>query len=326
MNYGRAVAKARGQKYNDWDEVKAFFTPWGGPEKCYKILNITWEPTDMDGGYREAVDAYSMFAVMFSWGDQQHNVIATQAKRDGKAISLPVTPSYFGMRMNVANSAETLGVSRFCDQWRSAIAQQTSFAQVESWNDFSEDHCITNTNYRGRTLMELTRYFADWFHTGKAPKVTQEQVFLFHRRQLFSAKLSEATVIAHNDQWHVTPDTDYLNVVTLLKKAGTVRLQVGGDSWTLDAPAGLHEWLVYVPSTRTEMGAKREAFNHGASSYPSTDANRTVTVATHIAAGTPVATLTRRDKTLATVTSRLPLSDTGRWQDLSMVGTMAIVP
>ncbi|HEY3379926.1 MAG TPA: endo-1,3-alpha-glucanase family glycosylhydrolase [Armatimonadota bacterium] len=326
LNYGRAVAKARGEKYNEWDAVQAFFTPWGGPEKCYKILSITWNKIDLDGGYREAVEAYSIWTASYGWGDQQHDVIATQAKSDGKAISWPVNAAYYGCRTGVANSAESLGVSRCCDQWRRAIAQRTAFATVQSWNDMSEDHAITNTNYRGRTLMELTRYFADWFHTGKAPKINQEKIFLFHHRQLFSAKLSEATIYARSDQWHLTPDSDYLNVVTMLKKAGTVRVQVGGDAWTLDAPAGLHEWLVYVPSTRTEMGAKREAFNHGASSYPTSDANRTVTVATRIPGGTPVATLSRQGKTLVSVTSRLPLADTGRWQDLSMVGTMATVP
>ena len=218
--------------------------------------------------------------------------------------------------------AETLGVSRYCDQWRRAIAQHTAFTAVQTWNDFSEDHGITDSNYRGRTLIALTRYFTDWYHAGTPPTITREQVYLFHHRQLTGARLTEATILAHNDKWHLTPTTDYLNVVTLLHTPGTVRLQVGTDAWTLDAPAGFHEWLVYVPSLRTTAGDNNEAFNHGADSYPVTDAGRTVTVATHMAAGTPTVTLTRQGAVLATVTSRLSLADTARWQDLSLVGTM----
>ncbi|HEY3379317.1 MAG TPA: endo-1,3-alpha-glucanase family glycosylhydrolase [Armatimonadota bacterium] len=326
LGYGRAVAKARGAKFDEWDEVKAFFTPWGGPEHCYKILNITTDAKDLDGGYRQAVEAYSIWAAPYSWGDQQHDVVAQLAKADGKDVAWPMSSTYYGGRKGCESMSENLGVSRYCDQWRRAIAQHTAFSTVQTWNDFSEDHGIIDNNYRGRTLMELTRYFADWFHVGKAPKITQEKVFLFHHRQLITAKLTEATILAHNDKWHLTPSTDYLNVVTLLRKPGTVRVQVGGEAWTLDAPAGFHEWLVYVPSTRTEAGDLKEAFNHGAGSYPTSDANRTVTIATRIAAGTPVATLTRRGTVLATVSSRLPLVDTARWQDLCMVGAMATVP
>ena len=96
----------------------------------------------------------------------------------------------FGGRKGCESMAETLGVSRYCDQWRRAIAQHTAFTAVQTWNDFSEDHGITDSNYRGRTLIALTRYFTDWYHAGTPPTITREQVYLFHHRQLTGARLA----------------------------------------------------------------------------------------------------------------------------------------
>jgi len=49
----------------------------------------------------------------------------------------------------------------------------------------------------------------------------------------------------------------------MLKKAAHATLTDGAHTWAIDAPAGFHEWLVYVPSTRKEGGPLKEAFDHG---------------------------------------------------------------
>jgi len=223
--------------------------------------------------------------------------------------------------------AEDLGVSRMCDGWRNAIHLKTPFVQIQTWNDFSEDHNITESNYRGETLINLTRYFADWYHTGKKPGVKREQVFLFHHRQLIDAKLTESTILAHNDQWHKAPSSNYLNVVTILDKPANITLSAGEKTWTNFAPAGLHEWLVYVPSPKTEPGPLHEAYvRPDNSSYPISDSNRTVTVADCIPGGVPCVRIERNGQTIGTLTSRCALADEGRWQDLAMIGTELFLP
>jgi hypothetical protein len=322
LGYGRSH-----DNFVEWSRVKPFFDAWGGPSKLYVILNVTWDLADLTTGWGNAPDAFSQWAPIYSWGDRSPkgpDTLKSFAARYGKAISWPVHTSYFGGRKGCESMSENLGVSTFADMWREAISNRTPLAQIATWNDFSEDHSITESNLRGDSLIDLTRYFSDWYHAGRPPKIAREQVYLFHQRQLVAAKLSDATILAHNDQWHRTPTVDYLNVVTVLKARARLELTDGTNRWSLDAPAGLHEWLVYVPSPKTEMGPNREAFDHhDGTAYPVSTSTRTVTVATAIAAGTPSLTVTRAEKPVATVVSRLPLAGSGKWQDLSMVGTDA---
>ncbi|HEX2951899.1 MAG TPA: endo-1,3-alpha-glucanase family glycosylhydrolase [Armatimonadota bacterium] len=316
INYG--IGKGG---YNEWTAMKAFFTPWGGPEKFYTILNCTWRAEDMVG-YGENVDAFSMWVANQGWGDRQVQALLDFAKTYKKPLCWPVAVSYWGNRpLAQCRVAETLGVSHFSDLWRQAIALKTPFVKIESWNDFGEDHCITDTNYRGTTIMELNRYFSDWYHSGKQPAVATEKVYVFHHRQLVNATRTEATVHAHNDKWHMTPTTDYVNVVTILKKAADVQVEIAGKTWKTTVPAGYHEWLVYTPSARTEPGPEKVAFNHGADSYPSTSATRTVTIADAIPGGLPVVSIARDGKTSVVLQSRMALAATGRFDDLCLVGT-----
>jgi hypothetical protein len=320
LGYGRAH-----DNYAEWSHVKPLFDAWGGPGKVYIVLNITWDRGDLTGGWADIVDSYSLWAAVYGWADRDPKGVerlASLATEDRKNVAWPVHSGYFGGRKGCESMAETLGVSTFCDMWRESISRGTAMTQVETWNDFSEDHAITETNYRGDSLIQLNRYFADWKHSGKPPAPSKEQVYLFHHRQLVDAKLTNSTIVAHNDKWHSTPSTDYLNVVTILKSKAKVALTDGGQSWTVEAPAGFHEWLVYVPSKRIGAGTLKEAWNLGAGiSYPTANAERSVTVAETIPEGVPSVSVSRMGKTVATLHSRLPISSTGRWQDLATVGS-----
>ncbi|HEY3397087.1 MAG TPA: endo-1,3-alpha-glucanase family glycosylhydrolase [Armatimonadota bacterium] len=325
LGYGRAVAQAKGTYFTEWEVARHFFDPWGGPDGFYRILDATWDVSDLEGGWGENSDAFYQWDAAAGWGDPQNRAVADAAVKYGKAICWPINSTYYGGRQACESMAEDLGITRLSDQWRRAISLGAPWAVVQTWNDFSEDHCITETNYRGQTLMNLTRYYADWFRAGTPPPIVQEQVFLFHHRQLVHAQLSAATIRAHNDQYHLCPTSDYLNVVTLLQTPGQVRLRIGETSWEVAAPAGWHEWLVYVPSDRTEAGPLREAYNRGASSYPQSTAWRTVTVAPAIPPGRPRAGIVRGGQVAGTVVSRTDLAGEAPWQDLCMVGTMGEV-
>jgi len=319
IGYGRSH-----DNFVEWSRVKPFFDAWGGPDKFYIVLNTTWDAGDLTTGWGNVCDAVSMWTPPMGWGDRAPkgpDVLWQFAKQYGKQVSWPVHSTYFGGRKGCESMAECLGESTFTDMWREAIDHHAALAAVQSWNDFSEDHAITESNYRGDTLITLNRYFADWFHNGAPPKISHERAYLFHHHQLLGAQLTQSTILAHNDSWHNTPTVDYLNVITMLKKPAHVSLTDGATKWNIDAPSGFHEWLVYVPSARTEAGPKREAYDHkDGTAYPVTTKQRTVTIANSIAAGTPIVTIMRGGKTVATLLSRMPLSGESRWQDLATIG------
>ena len=327
FEYGRKVNTARKTGFIEWEAGQALYDAWGGPQAVYKLLSATYSPdiTDLEGGWgAQGADTLSKWTASAGWNDPEQLDLVAAARKYGKPLCWPINCTYYGTgpnRPGYADAAEDLGITRMSEQWRRAISLGAAWATVQTWNDFSEDHAITETNYRGRTQIELTRYYADWYRTGRAPAIAREKIYLFHHRQLLHATLPPGTIRAHNDQYHPCPNTDYLQVVTLLNKPARVRLRVGEAVWETAAPAGWHEWLVCVPSERKEMGPLREAWNHGAESYPASTDWRTVTVATTIPAGRPRAAVVREGAVVGSVVSRTDLAGEGQWQDLCMVGT-----
>ncbi|MDR3708348.1 MAG: endo-1,3-alpha-glucanase family glycosylhydrolase [Capsulimonadaceae bacterium] len=328
INMGNAFGWGRGRGYGEWAHARHFFDPWAGTNKFYITLNIWFEdPSLLEGGWGNAVDAFGMWTGDLGWGDQDQRgayILPNIAKTYGKQVIWPIHTTYYGFRPQSHAMAENLGVTSFCDLWRRAITAKMPFVQVQTWNDFSEDHAITDTNLRGRSMLILNRYFADWYHDGKPPAVSTERVFLFRRRQLARAALSQATVLAENLSWRKTPTVDYLNVVTILKRPAKITLNDGTGKWQIDAPRGLHEWLVYAPSPRTAPGQEHEAYTRAdGSSYPVTTPERTVTSVEAIPSATPEVSVMRKGATVLSVRSKMPLLDTARWQDLSTIGDMA---
>ena len=313
-----------------------FFDPWGGPGNCYIIADIgnaanaaAWGPY---------VNAFSGWPSEGGW-DPSLAVITTQlaqlASRFSRDLSWPIFPSYFETHYpwpSPRAMGEYLGASSYIDNWITALNNGSKFIQLETWDDFTEDSALTNTNLRGTSLIDLTSYFAAWAHGGVQPPVTTERVFLFHHRQLTTTTYSAATELAVSPEWATkTPTTDYIEVVTLLQTAATLTVSAGGDSWTKEVPRGLHEWLIYKPSIiSAPVNVPSNQFAPAyvqAGSYPTGTSRRDVTIASApFSPGTPEVIVTRGASIVLTGISRVGWQASARWQDMTMVGDEWIIP
>ncbi|MEK6796329.1 MAG: endo-1,3-alpha-glucanase family glycosylhydrolase [Spirochaetota bacterium] len=324
LNYGLALKEKMGAW--TWDEFKPFFDAWGNTNSFYFILDMFhYEPADLEpSGWGSVFNTITFWGARLGWGDMNGDIVMdTAQKQYAKPIMWPLNSSYYTSGHRNPNMAETLGLCRFIDQWRKALAYKANHLMIQTWNDFGEDHAVSECNLRGKTLMEMIRYFSDWLKGGSAPAPAQEKIFLFHHRQLVDATITESTRRGHDSDWHVTPVSDYLHVVTILKSPAKLTLTLGGLSWeSKQVPAGLHEWLVYVPSKRTEPGTNKMSYVRSGS-YPVSSDFREVTIAERFEAGVPEASVVRGVKTVFSVKSHVPLVDTIRFENLAMVGTMA---
>ena len=303
------------------DGVRSFFAQWGGSDRFLLVLYVPWSHPTLPEYWAKRANVLTLWTANMGWGDRQTSVVEALAKQIGVKFAWPISTTYFGGREGADSMAEGLGVSRFSDQWRNAITQNAPIAYIQTWNDFSEDHAITDSLYRGRTLIELNRYFADWFKTKRPPKITRDQVLIFHHRQLVNAILTNATIRPHNDSWHMTPTSDFLDIVTLLTAPGTIEASVGALHWDSQVPAGYHEWLIVTPSSLRSAGAKHNAYRRDSGSYPASTSTRTVTMVPKLMAGDPEAKVTRGNITVARVVSRFAILGKSEWADLSLVGT-----
>lgn len=299
-----------------------FFDAWGGQSHFYVIADVT---SSGDALWSQSANAISSWTPGYSWsgGDQLGWLIpdATRLRRD---VAWPITASYFETHHpwpNPRMMAEDLGVSKFVDSWSRVLESRVPIVQLQTWNDFNEDTAFTDLNVRGTSLIDLNAYFAAWMHRGGPPPITSDSVFLFRHRQLTTTVYTDATEIAVTEAWASdTPTTDYIDVVTLLTEPALITVSTADGNWQEHAPAGLYQWLLYVPSPITAYSGGNGPAYRQADSYPVESQLRHVTVINHLGPGTPTVSVERMGKMVIQGASRTGWPSVAKWQDMSLIG------
>ncbi len=120
------------------------------------------------------------------------------------------------------------GLDLLRDRWESARNNQSTLIQFTTWNDYGEDTVLApgySTNY---TILNVNRYFIDWWKLGRKPEIKEESIHLIFRR---NANGSESYPFQQRRRTE-----GVLEVLTLLRKPGTVRVDRYGE---FQAPAGM---------------------------------------------------------------------------------------
>jgi glycosyl hydrolase family 71 len=141
---------------------------------------------------------------------------------------------------------EASNTQTFRNCWQMAIAGGHPFAQIITWNDFSEGAQVqpyTDASLElniGTTLYELAAYYITWFVTGQQPAITRDVLYCFYRRM--------ASTAAHLDQptpltWVSSTEESNIECLAFLVAPGTVVI----NGVTTDCPAGITS--VKVPAT-----------------------------------------------------------------------------
>lgn len=116
-------------------------------------------------------------------------------------------------------------------RWERARANESTLIQFATWNDYTEHTNLApcyNTRY---AILDLNRYFIDWWKTGKPPVPTKDKLYAFFRKYPDNSAVFPFKA--------ATPGRNAaLEVVTILTRPGTIRLPGRGDEF--EAPAGLH--------------------------------------------------------------------------------------
>jgi len=114
--------------------------------------------------------------------------------------------------------------------WEMARETGSTLIQYITWNDYGEDTHIVpgyDTNY---ALLELNRYFIEWWKLGHEPRADSDQIYI-----AFKKHPQDAPVYPFLQRESAK---GALEVLTILKKPGRVVVP-GRDDEGWDAPAGL---------------------------------------------------------------------------------------
>lgn len=120
------------------------------------------------------------------------------------------------------------GLDLLRDRWESARKNNSTLIQFTTWNDYAEDTVLApgySTNY---TILNVNKYFIDWWKQGKAPEVKEDSVHLIFRRNMNGSETYPFQQRRRVD--------GVLEVLTLLKEPGTVRVEGYGE---FKAPSGM---------------------------------------------------------------------------------------
>jgi hypothetical protein len=239
--------------------VTAFNAGGNAPEWWSSIINqlraqgiqIAFVPTFL--GWRGKATAFADLSYGFAdWGTAtpsgSRNMQADPAAAhaiNGKIYMMPVDPQQYRPKGPVfweASNSET-----FRSAWTSAITGGTDWVQIVTWSDFSESSQIepytdaTLARDIGTGFYNMNGYYAAWFLTGRQPVITHDVLYYFYRREP-----SNASGPAQSLPTRVTNSTaeDDIELVAFLTAPGVLKITVGRQEFTHDAPAGISSFKV----------------------------------------------------------------------------------
>jgi hypothetical protein len=197
--------------------------------------------------WQQYATAYAPISAGFSsWGvrdpqtasESEHTQEAAGAHKYVPIWMAPVAPQ--DTRPKSANYYEMDGSLGYQTLWNDAIAGGADWVQMVTWNDYSEGTDIEPSTKIGCAFYDLTAYYINWFKLGKAPPITRDVLYYFHRTQPTSASTANLkngeTPFALRG---ATGVSNAIEVLAFLTAPGVVSITIGPKTYTGNAPAGM---------------------------------------------------------------------------------------
>jgi hypothetical protein len=199
----------------------------------------------------------------------------------GKIYMMPVDPQQY--RPKGSMFWEAGNSTTFRTGWMSAINAGADWVQLVTWSDFSESSQVepyTDATLRtdiGTGFYDLTGYYAAWFLSGAQPAITHDVLYFFYRREPTNAASPAQSV--PNKLTGNAPAENNIELVSFLTAPATVKITIGGRSFSQAAPAGISSFKVPTAPGTPQFALSRDGADvfsfqgpvqiYGASGLPS---------------------------------------------------------
>jgi hypothetical protein len=151
----------------------------------------------------------------------------------------------YGVRFWESNNSLNYRVS-----WANAIAGGADWVHLITWNDYGEAAEIAPSTGTQYAFYDLTAYYTAWFKTGRAPAITRDVIYYFHRLHHTAAPFS-ADQAAPFRRAGDTPASDQIELLAFLADGApaTLEIEVAGTVHTQEVGAGIQSFRVPLPAT-----------------------------------------------------------------------------
>jgi hypothetical protein len=145
------------------------------------------------------------------------------------------------------------------NSWQVAIRSHSDWAQMATWNDFSEGSQMEPTLKRNWVTLDISAYYLTRFKTGTTPKILRDTVYVSHRTQPWAARPSfPQTTLMHLARG-IAP-VNQAEALGFLTAPGTITVTSGSNSRTCSVPAGVQTCTVALaPGKVTARISRRSA-------------------------------------------------------------------
>jgi hypothetical protein len=213
---------------------------------------VAFVPTFL--GWRGASASFANISYGFAdWGtatasssDGMKNDPALAHAQAGKIYMMPVDPQQYRPKGSIYWEAGNSATFRTA--WMSAINGNADWVQLVTWSDFSESSEMepyTDASLRrdiGTGFYDLNGYYATWFLQGAQPRITHDVLYFFYRREPTQAA-SPSQSAPNQVRGSASPE-DTIELVSFLTAPGTVKISIGGQTYSQNAPAGISSFKV----------------------------------------------------------------------------------
>lgn len=138
----------------------------------------------------------------------------------------------------------------FRNSWEAAIKTDCELVQIITWSDYSEasqvEPCTDATlnGSIGTAFFDMNAYYASWFATGREPRITQDVLYFFYRRDNSECDHPNQPAAFTCNTSGGPPEEDNIEVVSFLIAPGTVKIAIGGETYEEAVPAGVTSFKV----------------------------------------------------------------------------------
>ncbi|MFA6292569.1 MAG: endo-1,3-alpha-glucanase family glycosylhydrolase [Victivallales bacterium] len=141
--------------------------------------------------------------------------------------------------------------------WEQAITDKADWAFIYTWSDYTEQAMAPST-FIGFVPYDLNTYYSQWFKTGRQPKIVRDTLYYFYRRNHSDVDPGKG------GKWSFRPKTpkNEIELLAFLTEPGTLSIQVAGQVYEKEAPAGIASFKAPLPKDKTfvpEFSLRRNA-------------------------------------------------------------------
>ena len=205
-----------------------FVSPWSAATMSFTAAlplygTSSWGPATVPGATGYAKNAEQAHALGLRW-------MAPVRPQDSRPKDLIYSE---------AGNTQTLRLL-----WDAAIVGDAEWAQLITWNDYSEASEFSPSTAIQWAIFDLTAYYVTWFKTGAQPPIVRDAIYYSHRVHATDATPDLTLQASVYEPVNGGEPADEIELLAFLTAPATLEIEVAGAVHSLAAEAGIRSLRV----------------------------------------------------------------------------------